>query len=66
MTSQTHATPKVKIVKKNRDMNEISNGANTVLNIVFIIAVLVTVIPIWVIIVASFTSEKALTAGVVG
>ena len=61
MTSQTHATPKVKIVKKNRDMNEISNGANTVLNIVFIIAVLVTVIPIWVIIVASFTSEKALT-----
>ena len=34
MTSQTHATPKVKIVKKNRDMNEISNGANTVLNIV--------------------------------
>lgn len=61
MTSQTHATQKVKIVKKNRDMNEISNGANTVLNIVFIIAVLVTVIPIWVIIVASFTSEKALT-----
>ena len=61
MTSQTHATQKVKIVKKNRDMNEISNGANTVLNIVFIIAVLVTVIPIWVIIIASFTSEKALT-----
>ena len=61
MTSQTHATQKVKIVKKNRDMNEISNGANTLLNIVFIIAVLVTVIPIWVIIVASFTSEKALT-----
>lgn len=61
MTSQTHATPKVKIVKKNRDMNEISNGANTLLNIVFIIAVLVTVIPIWVIIIASFTSEKALT-----
>ena len=33
MTSQTHATQKVKIVKKNRDMNEISNGANTVLNL---------------------------------
>ena len=61
MTSQTHATEKIKIVKKNKDMNEISNGANIILNIVFIVAVLITVVPIWVIIVASFTSEHALT-----
>ena len=39
MTSQTHATAKVKVVKKNKDMNELSNGANILLNIIFIIAV---------------------------
>lgn len=59
MTSQVN--PKVKVVKKNKDMNQLSNGANLVLNIVFILAVIITIAPIWVIIVASFSSETALT-----
>lgn len=56
------ANTKVKIVKKNRDMNQLSTGANIVLNIIFIIAVLVTIVPIWVIIIASITSESSLVA----
>lgn len=60
MTSQSKANPKIKMAKKNKDMNQISSGANLLINIVFIISVIITVAPIWVIVVASFTSETAL------
>ena len=58
MTAQTKH--QVKVVKKNKDMNQLSATSNVILNIVFILAVIITVAPIWVIIMASFTSEKAL------
>ena len=56
MTAQTKH--QVKVVKKNKDMNQLSATSNVILNIVFILAVIITVAPIWVIIMASFTSEK--------
>ena len=58
MTAQTKH--QVKVGKKNKDMNQLSATSNVILNIVFILAVIITVAPIWVIIMASFTSEKAL------
>ena len=53
-------TKKIKIAKKDKDMNALSPAANTALNILLIVAVIITVIPLWVIVVASFTSEQAL------
>lgn len=54
------AEKKIKVAKKDKDMNALSPAANTALNILLIISVFVTVIPLWVIIVASFTEEQAL------
>ena len=53
-------TKKIKITKKDKDMNALSPAANTALNILLILAVFITVIPLWVIVCASFTSEAAL------
>jgi len=53
-------TKKIKITKKDKDMNALSPAANTALNILLILAVFITVIPLWVIVCASFTSETAL------
>lgn len=53
-------TKKIKVVKKDKDMNALSPTANTLLNILLIVAVVITVIPLWVIIVASLTNEQAL------
>ncbi len=60
MTAKTAADNKIKVVKKNKDMNQISTAANTTLNIVFIIWCLLILLPIWIIIIASFTDEQAL------
>ena len=53
-------TKKIKVAKKDKDMNALSPMANTMLNILLIVAVFITVIPLWVIVCASFTSEAAL------
>lgn len=53
-------TKKIKIVKKDKDMNALSPTVNTALNILMIIAVIITIVPLWVIVAASFTSESAL------
>ena len=49
-------TKKVKISKKDKDMNALTPTANTLLNILLIVSVIITVIPLWVIIVASLTN----------
>ena len=54
------ADKKVKIAKKDKDMNALSPVANTMLNVLLIVAVFITIIPLWVIVTASFTSEAAL------
>ena len=53
-------TKKIKVVKKDKDMNALSPAVNTALNILMIIAVIITIVPLWVIVAASFTSESAL------
>ena len=60
MTAKTAADNKIKVVKKNKDMNQISDGANLAMNINFIIWCLLILLPIWIIIIASFTDEQAL------
>ena len=48
--------------KKKRDMLALSPTANTVLNVLMVIACVLTLLPIYVIVIASVTSEASLTA----
>ena len=50
-------TKKIKVAKKDKDMNALSPMANAWLNVLLIVSVIITVIPLWVIVAASFTSE---------
>ena len=47
MTAKTAADNKIKVVKKNKDMNQISDGANLAMNIIFIIWCLLILLPIF-------------------
>ena len=60
MTAKSAANQKIKVVKENKDMNAISTGANITMNIIFIIWCFLILLPIWIIVVASFTDEQAL------
>jgi putative aldouronate transport system permease protein len=48
--------------KKNRDMLALSPGANAILNVLMVILSLLTLLPIYIIIISSITSEAALTS----
>jgi putative aldouronate transport system permease protein len=48
--------------EKNKDMLALSPTANTILNVVFILLALVTLIPIYIIVIASITQEGTLAA----
>ena len=61
LTSTTVAAATIKS-KRNRGVNELSPVANAVWHIAFIVALLVCLVPLWIVISASFTAEKALIA----
>lgn len=62
MTSTTKTSaPEVRQKKqKYKDMNQLSVGANAVWHAIFIIGCLLCVVPLWIIVVASFTDEATL------
>lgn len=60
--SKTSRRLTLKREKKSKDMLALSSTANTILNVIFIIASLIALIPIYVIVISSLTSEASLSS----
>ena len=60
MTNVSTALPKKEKATKYKDMNQLSTGANLLWHILLIFGCLCVIVPLWIVIVASFTDNATL------